>query len=443
MDNDLNKETENIQDRRAARRKRRLRNQIMAYVTLAVILLVIVGGSVFAVKYITGHKKAEQPPEQEAMDQQVEDLLNEPEITEPDTSDYEPELTEEEKLDQIVNAAIEVMPLEDKVAGLFMVTPEAITGVDTAIKAGEGTKEALNANPVGGLIYFKKNIKSAEQLTEMLNNTGLYSRYPLFMGVDEEGGTVSRVADSGLAANVGKAADIGATGDPANAYAAGQTIAGYLTSLGFNLDFAPVGDLRIGDKSVIGDRAYGSDPAVVASMVSSMVTGLEENGVSACLKHFPGIGSSTADTHEGPASTDRTGEEFRANEFQVYQAGIDSGVDFIMITHMAAPGLSGDNEPSVFSKVIVTDILRNELQYDGVIITDALNMKAISEYYGADEAAIRAVKAGCDMLLMPENYETAYKAVLEAVQNGTISEERINDSLRRIYRIKYAGMMTE
>ncbi|MBD5459548.1 MAG: beta-N-acetylhexosaminidase [Lachnospiraceae bacterium] len=445
MENGENK-TDNRVDKRALRRKRRLRNQIMAYITMLIVLAVIAMGGFFAVRYIMDRME-KQPQEQPAEDikQQVNDLINEPEISQPDPEEYVPELTAEEKLDGIVDAAIEAMPLEEKVAGLFFVTPEAITGVDTAVKAGDGTKDALNANPVGGLIYFKKNIKSQEQLAEMIANSLSYSRYPLFIAVDEEGGTVSRVADSGIGTNVGKASDIGATGDPANAYNAGQTIAGYLTPLGFNVDFAPVADINNVEGSVIGSRSYGSDPNMVASMVSSMVKGLEENGVSACLKHFPGIGSSTEDTHDGMADTDRTAEEFRAEEFVVFQAGIDSGVDFIMITHMMAPGLTGDEipVPSVFSKTIVTDILRNELHFNGVIITDALNMTVITEYYDSGDAAVRALKAGCDMLLMPEDYKAAYEAVLAAVQDGTISEERINDSLRRIYRIKYADILDD
>lgn len=445
MENGENK-TETRTDRRALRRKRRLRNQIAAYITMLFVLALVIAGVFIAVKYVM-HRMGEREKEPPAEDikQQVGDLIDEPEISQPDPEEYVPELTPEEKLDGIVDAAIEAMPLEDKVAGLFIVTPEAITGVGTAVKAGEGTKDALNANPVGGLIYFKKNIKSQEQLAEMIGNSLAYSRYPLFIAVDEEGGTVSRVAESGIGTNVGKASEIGGTGDPANAYNAGQTIAGYLVPLGFNLDFAPVADLNNVEGSVIGNRSYGSDPNVTASMVSSMVKGLEDNGVSACLKHFPGIGSSTEDTHGGMAETARTAEEFRANEFLVFQAGIDSGVDFIMVTHMTAPGLLGDEipVPSVFSKAIVTDILRNELNFEGVVITDALNMSAITEYYDSGDAAVRALKAGCDMLLMPEDYKAAYEAVLAALQDGTISEERINDSLRRIYRIKYADMLEE
>lgn len=427
-------------EKRELRRKRRLKSQVLSYITLALVLIMIVCGCIVAIKYVLGMEKNSNSE----MEDHIENLVsNETEISKSNPEDFIPELTPQQKLDEIVNAAIDVMPLEDRVAGLFIVTPEAITGVATATQAGDGTKDALNRYAVGGVVYFSKNIKSAEQISEMINNTVLYSRYPLFIAVDEEGGTVSRVADSGIATNVGKAADIGATADPSNALNAGDAIAGYLTALGFNLDFAPVADLNNVENSTIGNRSYGSDFAIVSQMVTAMVQGLEEGGVSSCLKHFPGIGSSTADTHNGLSTTTRTVEEFRANEFQVFKAGIDAGVDFIMISHMAAPAFSGDNTPSTFSKEVVTDVLRKELNYDGIIITDALNMKAISEYYGSNEAAVMALKAGCDMILMPENFELAYNAVLEAVQNGTISEERINDSLRRIYRVKYADKMTE
>ncbi len=431
---------EELRERREHRRQRRRRNQIMAYLTLIVILALIVGGSLMALKYLTAPKDSKT----DDMEAHIDSLVSsEEEIQKPDPSSFVPELTEEEKLDAIVNGAIEVMPLEDKVAGLFIVTPESITGVSTATQAGDGTKIALGQYAVGGVVYFAKNITSAQQISEMINNTVLYSRYPIFVGVDEEGGSVNRVAKAGIGTDVGNAADIGATGDAGNAYQAGKTIAEYLLPLGFNLDFAPVADINNVEKSVIGSRSFGSDAATVAAMVSSMVQGLEESGVSSCLKHFPGIGSSVDDTHNGLASTDRSAEDFRANEFTVFKAGIDAGVDFIMVSHMAATGLTGDKTPATFSPEIVTSILRNELNFKGVIITDALNMSAISEYYGADEAAIMAVKAGCDMLLMPEDFEKAYNGVLDAVKNGTIAEERIDDSLRRIYRIKYADKIAD
>lgn len=425
--------------KRAMRRRKRRRSQILAYLMLILFVVLVVAGVALTVYYISNREK-EKIEANASIEQNIENIIGSEEtLVKPIETETIPELTPEEKLDEIIDAAIEVMPLEDKVAGLFIVNPEAITDVKTAVKAGDGTKDALNTWAVGGMIYFEKNMKSEEQLTEMITNTTLYSRYPLFICVDEEGGDVSRVAEAGLANNVGTAQAIGATADPNQAYMAGSTMAGYLTPLGFNVNLAPVADLHNTEDGVMEERAYGADAASVTPMVVSMVQGLEDNGVSSCLKHFPGIGGSADDTHVGMAISDRTAEQFRAEEFVVFKEGIEAGADFVMVSHLAAPALTGDNTPCCMSEAVVTDILRDELGFEGVIITDAMNMGAITNYdYGADGAAILALKAGCDMILMPDDFEVAYNGVLEAVKNGTISEERINDSLRRIYRIKYA-----
>ncbi len=440
---------EEQQKKREDRRKRRVRSQIAAYSLTGILILGLAAGIVFGVNsLLEGRKNLEQEREEEQQSKQesVEESLSEEEESIP-TPEPEPtpepsrEPTAEERLDEIVDAGIEAMPLEDKVAGLFIVTPESITGASAVIQAGEGTQQALAENPVGGLIYFAQNIKSEEQLRTMLENTRQYANYPLFLAVDEEGGSVARVASAGIGPETDSAGDIGATGDPANAYNAGVNIGSTLAGLGFNVDFAPVADLANVEGSIMEGRAYGSQAETVSGFVASMVKGLEEQKVTACLKHFPGIGSTGQDTHEGMASTERTEEQFRAEEFKVFQAGIDAGAGMVMIGHMSAPGLTGDSEPCIFSRRLVTDILREEMGFEGVIITDAMNMSAVSDYYGADEAAIMAILAGCDMLLMPEDYEKAYNGVLQAVAEGNISEERINDSLRRIYRIKYADMI--
>lgn len=428
------------QERREERRRRRKRSQIAAYVTVVVMIAVVAAGIMLGVGYLTQSVREQNEEQQDKLDAM---LATEETIQVPEPEEQVVELTEEQKLDAIANAVIEVMPLEDKVAGLFIVTPESITGVSTAIQAGEGTQKALAEYAVGGIVYFSKNIQSEEQIRQMIENTQLYTRYPLFIAVDEEGGSVSRVADAGIGTRVDTAQAIGQTGDANNAYQAGSTIGGTLSGLGFNLDFAPVADLNSVENGVLGSRAYGSDAATVSPFVTSMMQGLADQKVTACLKHFPGIGSTTQDTHDGMASTDRSLEDFRANEFAVFQAGIDAGADMIMVGHISAPALTGDNTPCSMSSAVVTDILRNEMDFKGVIISDALNMSAISEYYESDVAAITALRAGCDMLLMPEDFEKAYNGVLQAVQDGTISEERINDSLRRIYRIKYADKIEQ
>lgn len=161
------------------------------------------------------------------------------------------------------------------------------------------------------------------------------------------------------------------------------------------------------------------------------------------MKHFPGHGNTEADSHDGMASTDKTIEEMRETEFLPFKAGIEQGVDFIMVGHITAPNVIGDETPSNLSSMMVTEVLRNELGFNGIAITDAMNMKAITDKYAADEAAILRIQAGIDMILMPEDFEVAYNGVLEAVKTGKLSEDRINESIGRIYRVKYKDALEE
>ena len=445
-------------NRREMRRRRRRRNQIIDYILAALILAGIVFGCIFAVRSVSGEGREGGDPgavqeetggtdRQGQMEQggETEDSAS-PETEagqQQEPSAGQEETSSAETLEERVSSYVGSMTLEEKVAGLFIITPEQLTGVGTAVQAGESTKEALERYPVGGLVYFAQNIQSASQLKEMLANTVSYSKYPLFLGVDEEGGRVARVADGLGLENVGPMADIGASQDASEAYAAGAAIGAYLKEYGFNLDFAPVADVLTNpDNTVIGDRSFGNDPAVVSQMVASEVQGLEENGVSACLKHFPGHGDTAGDSHDGQVETDRTLEQMQTVEFLPFSAGIEAGADMVMVGHISAPGLTdGDKVPASMNEKIITEILRGQLGYNGIVITDAMNMSAISQYYTADEAAIRALKAGADMILMPEDFVTAYEGVIAAVQNGTIDEDRINDYLTRIYRVKCGQSM--
>jgi len=455
--NDIEIEVLSKEEKREYRRQRRIRNQRIAIIALIASVLILVGvivGGIFLVNRQTELKKQQLDIEEqlsalegaheesaEVMQPEVEDA-----VAEGETQDEQQEEStmlelesEEEVLDDVVEAIISEMTLEEKVAGLFVVTPEAITGVDTAVQAGDGTKKALEQYPVGGLIYFKKNIQSEEQIKKMIENSVSYCKYPMFIAVDEEGGTVSRLADGLKLENVGDMADIGNTGDTTKAYEAMKTVATYMTGYGFNLNFAPVADVLTNeDNASIGDRSFGSDAATVAGMVTAAMNGLEENKVTACIKHFPGLGDASEDTHNGLVVVDKSIEELKQTELVPFVSAIENGANMIMIGHMSLPQISGDNTPATMSKEVISDLLRSELQFNGVVITDAMNMGAITEYYGADEAAIRAFKAGADMVLMPEDFELAYEGVIEAVKDGTISEDRINNSLKRVFRIKYA-----
>lgn len=438
-------DSEDENDRRMYRRKRRIRNQVIVYSVMFVIFAAIAAGGITAGRNVLGIIKEKRLAEeqerlkQELQAQQEVQAAHDITIDAPEPIEDVPE---EDYLGELVDSYISEMPLEDKVAGLFIVTPEALTGVRTVTQAGEGTQEALNEYAVGGLIYFRHNIVDEEQLKEMLAGTVSKSRYPLFLAVDEEGGTVSRVAQSSIdVIQVGDMASIGESGDTAQAYEAGLTIGTYLKDLGFNLDFAPVADVADSGKNALGDRVFGSDAALVGDMVANMVDGIEGTGISSCLKHFPGIGYVEGDTHDGRVETEKTLDEMRDSDFIPFKAGIDAGADFVMVSHITVSSVDEDAVPSTLSKTIMTDVLRNELGFQGVIITDALDMGAVTKYYTADETAVQAIVAGADMLLMPEDFHVAYDAVLAAVQDGTISEERIDESLERIYRVKCAGKL--
>lgn len=435
------------EDKREFRRKRRIRNQILAYVSVLVVLVLVTIGVFFVVKAgsnLLAQKKQEETAlalESEKNSEMIE--TSEEEMSEADTIEEETtvvveEYTEEDLLEEIVESCISEMSLEDRVAGLFIITPEALTGVDRAVRAGDGTKEALAEYPVGGLVYFKQNIQSKEQITEMLANTVSMSKYPIFLAVDEEGDSVARVADALRLDKVDSAAEIGASGDTNKAYETYKTIGTYLCEYGFNLNFAPVADVLTNpDNAALSKRSFGDNADAVSLMVSSSIKGLEETGVTACIKHFPGQGGADGDTHDGLAATDRTLEEIRETELKPFTAGMEAGAQMIMVGHFAVPAITEDNTPASLSKKVVTDILREEMGYNGVVITDALDMSAITEYYDSAQASIMALKAGADMILMPEDFEAAYEGVLAAVKDGTISEARINDSLKRVYRIKY------
>jgi beta-N-acetylhexosaminidase len=457
-----NKNQEELLQKREARRKRRQRNQILAY-SVVILLIALVGIGILAlIKYMPGKEskhqgtnvaKVTQTSSEESLEEtepeeteSTEEPSSEPEETssEPEESqEVVVELTYEEKLDQIVDAAIAVMPIEDKVAGLFMITPELLTKMSPVVKAGPSTQAALEKYAVGGLMYRSQNVKDRDTFKTVLENTKQYSKYPIFLAVEEEGGKATQLSKANNNTKTSSAKDVAATGDVQNAYQTGVTIGAYLKELGITMDLAPVADLANVEKSVMADRSYGSDAQVVIGYVKNMMNGLQEQGITPCIKHFPGMGSVTTDTEKGRAISGRTEEEIWASEMDLFHKLVDDKMPVVMISNMAVPALTGDNTPCTLSPKVVTEILRQQLGYKGLVMTDCLNEKAVSEYYSSEEAAILALKAGCDMILCPENFEQAYNGVLKAVQDGTISEERVNDALRRIYRIKFADRVEE
>lgn len=335
------------------------------------------------------------------------------------------------------------MTLEEKAAQMFMITPEALTGTGQVLEAGDMTREAIDKYPVGGLIYFTQNLQDPEQVRTMTGNVQKFARertgLPMLLSVDEEGGTITRFGGN-FSFDYDSSADmagIGASGDPQQAYALGEKIGKFLGSLGFNMDNAPDADVLTNlENTVVKDRSFGSDCDTVSEMALAELEGLEDQGVKGLLKHFPGHGATTADTHEGYAYTDATLEEMKSNELVPFADGIEAGVDIIMVGHISCPQVTGNEEPASLSEKMITGVLREEMGFDGVVITDAMNMGAIAENYSPAEASVKAVLAGADMILMPEDFQQAYTGVLNAVKSGKITQERIDASVTRIIGLK-------
>lgn len=360
--------------------------------------------------------------------------------TNPDTgsaSQNAPDKTDE------VQRIVSAMSLEDKVAQLFLVKPEAIVDIGTATAAGESTKQAIDKTPVGGFMYFSDNLQSEQQVQEMLSNVQKYSKdrtgLPAFLSVDEEGGTVARVAGSGRfdVTNVGNMADIGASGDVQQARQAGETIGTYLSELGFNLDFAPDADVLTNpENTVVKKRSFGSDPQVVSDMSLAVAQGLAQHQIHSVYKHFPGHGATEGDTHKGYAYTNKTLDELKQSELVPFAQAIENGAEFIMAAHISVPNITNDDTPTSLSKTMITDVLREQMGYDGIVVTDAMNMGAVTEQYTSAQAAVKALQAGADIILMPENFQEAYQGVLDAVKSGELTEQQIDTAVTRIVKVK-------
>jgi len=341
------------------------------------------------------------------------------------------------------------MTLREKVGQLFYIRLESLdpsiewTTYDdlASIKILEVTEKMKRVNelyPVGGIILYAWNIDNEAQLARIIPQVRALYGNPLLC-IDEEGGRVSRIANNPNF-NVKKyesMAAIGATGDPQNAYECGNTIGTYLHGYDFDIDFAPVADVNTNPENiVIGPRAFSDDPAVAAPMVVNYLQGLKDARITGCIKHFPGHGDTQADTHYGYASTQKTWEEMLNCEMVTFKAGIQWGCQLVMTAHIGAPKITGSDVPSTMSPIILQDKLRGELGYQNIIITDAMEMGAITQQYTSAEGAVGSLKAGVDIVLGPRYFTEAFDAVMAAVNNGTLSEERINQSVRRILKLR-------
>lgn len=324
------------------------------------------------------------------------------------------------------------LSLEEKVGQMIFA---GIKGTDITNE----TKKIISTHQVGGIILFKDNLKNANQSVSLLNaikqeNTN--NKVPLFLGVDEEGGRISRLPElTKLPTNE----ELGKRNDISLSYNIGKLLGKELSAFGFNLDFAPVLDINSNpDNPIIGDRSFGTDAELVSELGLQMMKGIQSEQVISVIKHFPGHGDTAVDSHKELPIIQKSLEELQALELIPFKHAVEQGAEVVMVGHILLPKIDS-TYPASISERIITDVLREQLGYEGIIITDDMTMKAILNNLEIGESAVSAVKAGNDIVLVAHNYANVKKAIdsiIKAIEDGEITEQRIDESVKRILSIK-------
>ncbi len=333
-------------------------------------------------------------------------------------------------------ALLDDMTLEEKVCQMFIVSPEQLTGKSGySTEADKDLKKGLEKYHVGGIIFSEGNLESKNQITAMLRNLQTSAKSVsgagIFTVIQEEGGDIAPAANKLGIKNPGSMATLGDKKDEKAVYDAGRELGSELKKLGFNVDLAPIADLGTNSKNGLGDRVFSSDTETAAKMVSNIVKGFSDSGIASALSHFPGEGA-----YDGKSALiKRSLSQLRKEELLPFDSGIEAGADFVLVSHHIISGI-GDDLPCDLSYTAITGILRNELGFGGIVMTGSHKDPAITKKYSSGEAAVMAVNAGADIILLPDDLPAAVSAVCEAVENGEIRETRINESVTRILNLK-------
>ncbi len=337
-----------------------------------------------------------------------------------------------------INDEINSMSLEEKVGQMFIVKPETFSTGGPVTNFSQLDTELMEKYNIGGMVMFETNIITPDQISSL--NSGLKNfDNSIFLCIGEEGGEHSKIANTKSFPDelVKNMSEIGNSNNPKEAYRAGDTIGNYLYKYNFNVNFAPVCDVYLNDKNtVIMKRSFGSDPEIVSKMSANFMQGLHNHKILATAKHFPGYGSSSTNSQIGLPISNSTMEDLNTIELIPFENLIKNNVDFIMTSLVIYPNLSDKDLPATINPDIITGILKNKLGYKGIIITEALDTGVFAYNYDNADIAVQSVIAGNDILLMPPDFFEAYDAIIDAVNNGTISEERINESVRKILLAK-------
>ncbi|MGP4081046.1 beta-N-acetylhexosaminidase [Pseudalkalibacillus sp. R45] len=343
-----------------------------------------------------------------------------------------------------IEAYMDQMTMEEKVGQLLMPAIREFDEVPVT-EMNDELKELLDTYQPGGIILFRENVRSRQQVKQLNGALQQESEVPLLISIDQEGGLVTRLSYfPELAGNMA----LGATQKPELARETGEVLGAELKQLGIHIDFAPSVDVNSNPHNpVIGIRAYGDDPDRVGEMGVSFMSGLQDAGVMAVAKHFPGHGGLDLDSHYVLPVSDQSLEELHQTELPPFQMLLDEGVGGVMTAHITFPNIDQSEfvslkdgfpikVPATTSKKIVKQLLRDEMKFDGLVFTDSMEMKAIADHFGPGEAAVQAVLAGVDVIVMPDHLKVAYDALHNAVEEGRISEERLDESVRRILKAK-------
>jgi beta-N-acetylhexosaminidase len=329
---------------------------------------------------------------------------------------------------KIVNS----MTIDEKIGQLFIIhynKPE-IT---------EEFKHILETVKPGGFTLFNENIKTYEQTTKLIKDINSTAKIPMFISIDQEGGRVQRLKSMpGMnIINIPSMSKIGESNDENQAYNTGIKIANDLKKFSINMNFAPVIDIYLNPKNtVIGDRSFGNNAETVSKMGLSLANALKNNNIIPVYKHFPGHGNTEKDSHVEIPIITKTKEELYQDELIPFKNAISNNADIIMVGHLALPKITNDYTPASLSKQVVTDLLKNELGYKNLIITDALNMKAITNNYSEKQIYELAINAGVDILLMPNDPILAFNSIKKSLEEGTINETTITKSVEKIIALK-------
>jgi beta-N-acetylhexosaminidase len=467
--------------REEIRKKRRKKERMQAMLALAVVcaaIVLLIGVGVFALVRMTGGKNnkaqaqietqesektvdadtaasaqgmdeqavddadAQTEAEEDAADAQEASRLDEPDADTEDetqTSEAQDEQSETEALEQRITEQIESMSLEEKVGALFIVTPSQLMGTESTVTTvGSSFGEKLTQYPVSGIVLDASNMTDLAQTKDLVSCIKLYGGDDFLISVVDEGGDDSPFVTAGISENViSSEQEIGESLGAAGAYSAGISIGSELKQYGFNVNLAPLVDVSLKDESVAQSRGFGADQETTAELGKNLVKGLTDQNIAAAVKYFPSYGDVTQDGSSGQVISQRTKADLE-KEYEPYLEAIDAGAKFVMVSHVSLPKVRGDNRPASLSAEIITDIIRDEWQYDGIVITDFMNKSCMYQKYTYAEAAVGAIEAGADLILAPKNLQKSYDGILNAVKKGQLTEERIDESLRRIYRVRFS-----